>query len=49
MSTKSSECRGNEVLFEPESKNLESLRVSALESLASVNRDGHMLIPIHNY
>ena len=43
------QCRGDEVLFEPESKSLESLGVSALESLVCVDRDGHMLIPIHNY
>ena len=41
--------RGDELLFEPESKKLESLGVSALESLVSIDRDGHMLIPIHNY
>ena len=43
------QCTGDEVLFEPESKDLESLGVSALESLVSVDQDGHMLIPIHNY
>ena len=39
------------MLFEPESKDLESLGVSAVESLVSVDQDGHRLvpIPIHNY
>ena len=37
------------MLFEPESKSLESLRVSELESLVCVDQDGQMLIPIHNY
>lgn len=38
--------RGDEVLFEPD---LESLGMSALKSLVSVDQDGHVLIPVHNY
>ena len=37
------------MLFEPESKNLESLGVSAPESLVTVDQNGHMLILLHNH
>ena len=36
------QCKGGDVLFEPECKTLESLGVSALESLVSVDQDGHV-------
>ena len=35
-------------LFEPESRTLEPLGLSATESLVSVDQQGHMFIPVHN-
>ena len=40
---------GDELLFEPESRTLEPLGLSATESLVSVDQQGHMFIPVHNY
>ena len=41
--------QGSDLLFEPEHKVLETLGVSAIESLISVDSSGITLIPLQNY
>ena len=43
------QCKGQELLFEPARDELESLGVSALESLISVDSDGLAVVPIQNF